>query len=231
MRIITLSLLAVALLFCGPITAQAQVPEGFTALFNGKNLAGWDGNPAVWSVQDGAITGQTTAEKPIKKNTFILWKNGKVADFELRLKFRMEGGNTGVQYRSKDKGDWVVNGYQADFDAKKTYAGILYEEGGRGILANVGQKVTIGADGKIQVTGSTTNPDDIRNNIKEGDWTDYTISAHGNHLQHIINGKVTVDVTDEQEAKRAMEGILAFQAHAGPPMKVQFKDIYLKELK
>lgn len=228
MRTLVLSLIA-ALLFCGSV--QAQTPEGFTSLFNGKDLTGWSGDPAIWSVQDNAITGQTTAEKPIKKNTFILWKDGKVADFELRLKFRIDGGNTGIQYRSKDKGDFVVNGYQADFDAKKTYAGILYEEGGRGILATVGQKVTINADGKLQVTGSTNNPDDIRKNIPDGAWNDYVVIAKGNHLQHIINGKVTVDVTDEQEAKRSMEGILAFQVHQGPPMKVQFKDIYLKELK
>lgn len=220
-----------ALVVCGMLmlAGVAAAADEAVSLFNGKDLTGWDGDPKIWSVQDGAITGQTTAANPIKRNTFIIWKGENVADFELKLKFRIEGGNTGIQYRSKDKGEWVVNGYQADFDAKKTYAGIMYEEGGRGILANVGQKVTIAPDGKIQITGTTEKPDDIRKNIKDGEWNEYTVIAKGNHLIHIINGKVTADVTDEQESKRAMEGILAFQIHQGPPMKVQFKDIYLKK--
>ncbi len=229
---LTMALLVVACVAC-VVFGQGESPkppEGFESIFNGKDLSGWDGDGKFWSVQDGAITGQTTAENPTKANTFLIWKGGTVKDFELRLKFRMEGGNTGIQYRSKDKGNWVVNGYQADFDAGKTYAGILYEEGGRGILANVGQKVTIGANGKIQVTGVTTDPKEIRGAIDIKEWNDYVVIAKGNHLTHIINGKTTVDVIDEQVEKRAMEGIVAFQVHAGPPMKIQFKDIFLKDL-
>jgi hypothetical protein len=210
---------------------EDKAPDGAVSLFNGKDLTGWDGNPKFWSVRDGAITGQTTAENPTKSNTFIIWRGGKLGDFELRLRFRYVGGNTGIQYRSKDKGGWVVNGYQADFDAAKTYAGILYEEGGRGILSNIGKKVIINTDGQITTVGDTADPKEIRQGIHDGEWNDYVITAHGNHLVHMINGKVTTDVTDEQETKRAMEGILAFQVHAGPAMLVQFKDIYLKDLK
>lgn len=229
---LTMSLLVVACVACAAFGQgeSPKPPEGFESIFNGRDLSGWDGDEKFWSVKDGAITGQTTAENPTKANTFLIWKGGTVKDFELRLKFRMEGGNTGIQYRSKDKGNWVVNGYQADFDAGKTYAGILYEEGGRGILANVGQKVTIGANGKIQVTGVTTDPKEIRGAIDIKEWNDYVVIAKGNHLTHIINGKTTVDVIDEQVEKRAMEGIVAFQVHAGPPMKIQFKDIFIKDL-
>src|SRR5262245_34411709 len=97
-------------------------------LFNGKDLKGWEGNPDVWSVEDGVIVGRTSAEKPIKHNTFLIWKDGKPSNFRLRLEYRIEGGNSGVQYRSKvlDPVEWVVGGYQADIDSKPVYSGIMY---------------------------------------------------------------------------------------------------------
>jgi hypothetical protein len=212
--------------------------EGFVEIFNGSDLTGWEGNPKLWSVKDGAITGQTTAENPTKRNTFLIWTNGTVADFELRCSFKLAPGdskdfaNSGIQYRSKvaDPANWVVHGYQADMEAGPTYTGILYEEGGRGILAQRGEKVVVGPDGKKQVVGSLGSAAEIGAAIKKGDWNDYVIIVKGNHLQQIINGKQTVDVVDEQEAKRAMSGILALQLHAGPPMMAQFKNIRLKKL-
>ncbi len=129
---------------------------------------------------------------------------------------------------------WVVAGYQADFEAGNSYSGILYEEKGRGILAQRGQKVVIkGEDGKpkIDVTGSVGNSDEIQAAIKKEDWNDYVIIAKGNHLQHFINGKQTVDVTDYQETKAAKSGVLALQIHQGPPMTVEFKNIRIKTLK
>jgi type 1 glutamine amidotransferase len=211
--------------------AAAEDHDGFRPIFNGKDLSGWDGNPKFWSVKDGVITGQTTQEKPTDHNTFLIWRDGKVDDFELHLKFRMEGGNSGIQYRSKESPDWVIGGYQADFEAGTTYSGILYEERGRGILAERGQKVVVRSDGKPQVTGSVGDSAKIQGSIKQGDWNDYVVIAHGNHLTHKINGLTTVDVTDNDEKNRAFSGLLAFQIHAGPPMLVQFKDVELKRLK
>ena len=210
--------------------------EGSTAkgkpIFNGTDLAGWKGVEGFWSVKDGAITGQTTAEKPVKTNTFLIW-DGEVGDFELKFKYKIVGGNSGVQYRSKvvDPAYSVVAGYQADFEAGKTYSGILYEEKLRGILAQRGQIVTI-ADGeggkpKIEVTGSVGRSDEIQDSIKPEEWNDYKIVARGNRLKHYINGRQTVDVTDES-AVGAKKGVLALQLHAGPPMTVQFKDVILK---
>ena len=201
---------------------------GFKSLFDGKTLDGWDGNPKFWRVEDGTITGQTTADNPTKGNTFLIWQDGKPSDFELRLKFRIVGGNSGIQYRSKDNGNWVVGGYQADFDADGKWAGILYEERGRGILAQRGNQVVINADGSKEDVGKTAEEQTILDAIKKEDWNDYRIIAKGNHLIHEINGNVTVDVTDHEEAKRAMSGVLALQLHAGPPMLVQFKDIEIK---
>lgn len=217
----------------------ADIEPGFEALFNGKDLSGWEGNLKLWSVQDGAITGRTgnTPDTKITHNTFLVWTNGTVGDFELRLSYRIVAGNSGVQYRSKvlEPGKFgpIVGGYQADFEAGKTFSGILYEERGRGILAQRGQKTTIrevDAKTKVEVTGSVGNSKEIQSKIKDEDWNDYIVIARGNHLQHFINGQETVDVVDEQSSKAAKSGILALQIHAGPPMTVQFKSIRIRKL-
>ncbi len=210
------------------------------ALFNGKDLTGWEGNKDLWSVADGAITGRTTKEKPTGGNTFLIWKGGDVSDFVLTFKYKMTPGddkkftNSGVQYRSKviDPANFVVAGYQADFEYGDTYSGILYEEKGRGILAQRGQKVVIHQGDapdkpKIEVTGETGKSADIQASIKKDDWNEYRVVAKGNHVQHYINGKLTVDVTDET-AEAPKSGILALQLHAGSPMQVQFKELMLE---
>ncbi len=212
-------------------TAADNTGEGFACLFDGKTLDGWEGKPQFWSVRDGALTGQTTAENPTKGNTFIIWRGGKVADFELRLKFRMEGGNSGIQYRSTEMDNFVVGGYQADFDSGNNYTGILYEERGRGILVPRCKKLVVRQDGSKEVVGSTCDEKDLVASLKKGDWNEYVVIAQGNHLIQKINGFTTVDVTDKQQEKSRAEGILALQLHAGPPMLVQFKDIQLKQLK
>jgi hypothetical protein len=211
--------------------AHGQESDGFKSIFDGKSLAGWEGNEKFWSVKDGAITGQTTAENPTKGNTFLIWRGGEVKDFELKLKFKIVGGNSGIQYRSADRGNHVVHGYQADIDSGETYIGILYDEGGRGILAQRGDKVTITADGKKNVTGKTGDSKEIAAAVKKEDWNEYVVIAKGNHFVQKINGLTTIEVTDEQTDKAESSGILALQLHAGPPMTVQFKDIQLKELK
>ncbi len=222
--------LLLAALLAAPLSqATAQdVEPGFKSLFNGKDLAGWDGNPKFWSVKDGAITGTTTKEVPTEGNTFLIWRDGNVDDFELRLQFKIVGGNSGIQYRSKDSGNWVVGGYQADFEAGETYSGILYEERGRGILAERGKKTRIPNGGKPEVVASLGDTKDIQAAIKKEDWNEYTILAEGNQLTHIINGRVTAQVTDDDVKRRAMSGILALQLHAGPPMVVQFKNIRIR---
>ena len=132
-----LIILTAATLLVGVSLATCSLAgdDGFLSLFNGKDLDGWEGNPRLWRVEDGAITGQTTPDNPTKGNTFLIWRNGTVDDFELRLKYRIDGGNSGVQYRSKEVDPWVIAGYQADIDATGKFTGILYEEKGRGILA------------------------------------------------------------------------------------------------
>jgi len=236
-RPLLLALALSAALCAGDAPAPAAVPaaapdaDGFVALFNGTDLTGWEGKPEFWSVKDGAITGTSTKEVPTKGNTFLIWRGGTLTDFELRLSFRLENHNSGVQFRSKDKGNSVVNGYQADIAEPAQYKGILYEEGGRGIIANAGTKVVIGADGKNMSSPGEASADAVKAAFKDKTWNDMVILAQGNHLIQKVNGVVCYDLTDNQEAKRALTGILALQLHAGPPMVVQFKDIKLKPIK
>jgi hypothetical protein len=219
------------------VTTRAVAKEraGAELLFNGKDLAGWAGVPGLWTVEDGAITGTTTAINPIKNNTFLVWTNGTVENFELRFKYRIFNGNSGVQYRSKvlDAEKAIVGGYQADLEAGKTYSGILYEEQGRGILALRGQRTRISeVDGKTKVTvlDKVAEGAELQQFIREEEWNDYLIVANGNHFFHYINGKLMSEVIDDQPAKAAKSGVLALQVHAGPPMKVQFREMYLKRL-
>jgi hypothetical protein len=224
-----------------PLTLCAQ--QAGTPLFNGKDLSGWKGVDKFWTIEDGVITGRTTAENPAPGNTFLVWQGGTPADFDLTFKFKMTPGdakkfvNSGVQFRSKliDEKNFVVSGYQADFEYGDTYSGILYEEKGRGVLAQRGQIVKItpsGEKGKptLVETGKTGDSKEIQAAINKDGWNDYRVVAKGNHIQQYINGKLTVDVTDETP-EAAKEGVLAIQLHAGPPMQVQIKDIFIKDLK
>jgi hypothetical protein len=222
------------------LLAAADLEPGFKSLFNGKDLTGWEGRPEHWSVKDGAITGITTKENPAKGNNFLIWKGGTVDDFEIRFSYKIIANNTknfansGMQYRSVDKGNFVVAGYQGDFEAGTTFSGILYDESGgagnRGIMAARGEKVEWDENCKKQVTGSVGKSEDIQAKIKKEEWNDYVIIARGDHLTHKINGVTTVDVVDKC-AKKLSSGILALQIHAGDPMTVQVKDIRIKPLK
>jgi Domain of Unknown Function (DUF1080) len=223
------SLAAFLCVAASPLSAQQAAKE----IFNGKDLTGWKGNTELWSVEDGCITGKTTAEKPLKFNTFLIWDAGKVSNFELEFDYKIgKAGNSGVQYRSKivKEEDFIVGGYQADIDASLQYAGINYEERGRGILAQRGQRVTIDKSG-AKKEESIGDGKELGKAIKSEDWNHYKLVANGNKLSHMINGKLMSEVIDDQEGKAAAEGVLAFQIHQGPPMVIQFKNIKLTELK
>jgi hypothetical protein len=213
--------------------AGAEDEEGFVSIFDGKTLDGWEGDPRLWSVEDEAITGKTSADDPIKQNSFIIWRKGEVDDFVLRFEYRLIGGNSGVQYRSfedEEAGKWVVGGYQGDFEAGDRFSGILYGERFRGILADRGQKTVIGEDGKPKVVEQFGDAEKLQSHVKKEDWNLYEITAKGFHFVHKINGQVMAEATDEDASDRRASGILAFQVHRGPPMKVQVRNIRLKRL-
>jgi len=221
-----------------PVLAPDE-PAGMRSIFNGKDLTGWDGDPRLWSVKDGAIRGETTAENPAKGNTFLIWTDGKTKDFELRLSFRCNAtNNSGIQYRSKHITDgnprnkWVVRGYQHEIRNETklpSVAGFIYGEGiGRGRMCLVGEKATWGDDGK-KITDTLIDAAGYEKLFNLDDWNDVVIIAKGNHIQHYLNNRLIVDFTDSPKLA-LREGILALQLHAGKPMWVEFKNIRIKEI-
>jgi hypothetical protein len=204
--------------------------EEYRPLFNGRDLSGWEGNPLLWSVKNGAIRGETTLSALALSNTFLIWKGGMLRDFELKLKFRIHSGNSGIQYRSKVIGKWSVAGYQAEIEDTPGKVGFLYEERGRKYLANVGERVEMQADGTRRVVDQIAPKEEFvkKRYYKEKDWNEYLIVAHGNRLTHYLNGFQTVELTDNDAKRRSLAGVLALQIHAGLPMTVEFKDIFLR---
>jgi hypothetical protein len=211
--------------------APLHADEEFVELFNGKDLKGWKGDAKVWSVEDGLLTGTSPAAKEdkLKANTFAIW-DGEVGDFELIAEFRLAGdNNSGIQYRSQPNpknGPYSIVGYQADIHPAAKYVGMLYDEGGRGIAAERGQKVTLKPDGErdVKPLDGKFDPVDL------SEWTTLEVKAVDNRLIHKINGDVTVDVIDEDPENAEAKGLLALQVHAGPDMKVQYRSVKLKKL-
>lgn len=237
-----------SLLVCGLVTSGAfgaddhkvpAEPEGMKRLFNGKDLTGWDGDPRLWSVKDGVIHGETTAENKANGNTFLIWKDGTLKDFELRLSYRCNAtNNSGIQYRSKHitEGDrirnkWVVRGYQHEIrnqDQLPSVSGFIYDEGGRrGRICLVGEKA-IFRDGKKQVLETLITPEEYKQLFRLNDWNDVVIIAQGNHIRHYLNGRLILDFTDADPSFALLEGVLALQLHQGKPMWVEYRDIRLK---
>lgn len=224
--------LATTMFFYGRPCARADCEDGFTPIFNGRDLAGWEGAPGYWSVEDGAITGRTTAEKPLAQPTYLFWRGGRVGDFELHAKYRLssEGANSGINFRSAELPGGDVKGYQADMESGPTYTGILYECNQRGIMTERGQKVVVAEDGRRTVTPLTPAVDWSKV-IRPNDWNDYTIIARGPEIILKINGCVASHVIDRERGKAASEGLVTLQLHPGPPMKVQYKDLCIKQEK
>jgi hypothetical protein len=223
-----------------PQAAPAETP-GMTRIFNGKDLAGWEGDPAYWSFKDGVIRGETTADKPAKGNTFLIFDGTEFGDFELRLSVRCNAANnSGVQYRSQRlpfnpdaPNKWRMKGYQHEVRNEKklpNVSGFIYDEGGkRGRICLAGEKA-VWAEGKKQVQENLIDPAGFESLVKVDEWNDIVIVAKGNHLQHFFNGRLITDFTDDPELA-LLKGKIGLQLHAGKPMWVEFKDIRVKELK
>ena len=240
----------------GPIAFDDHT--GFRQIFDGKSLTGWDGDPSLWRAEGGAIVGETTAAAALKQNSFLIWRAGEPADFELKLEFRINSTNSGVQYRSAqvppsgEIGKWVLRGYQADIDFENQFTGMLYEERGRAFLAPRGTFGYVGANqppagqrgqppptpapgappvGPRGQLGALESGDALKAFIKQNDWNQFHVIARGNMLVHILNGHVTALFLDDDVAGRSMRGLLGLQIHVGPPMKVEFRNLWLKEIK
>jgi len=228
----TLPLICIVLLATAGTFAQEA---GFKPIFDGKTLDGWKApNMSYWSVEDGVLIAQSTQGNPVKSNQFLVWQAGQLDDFELKLKYRISGtdrANSGIQVRSQVADDGHVQGYQADIDRAGRYAGALYDERGRGMLAERGHKTVIDADGTKKTESPIGAAEALMTTISKDGWNDYHIIARGRHITLKINSRVTAEVVDNDEKDLDLSGVLALQLHSGPPMKVEFKDIRLKRLK
>jgi hypothetical protein len=220
---------------------------GFQPIFDGT-MKNWDGDPAIWKAEGNVLVGTTTEANPLTENTFVIWRGGEPGDFELKVEYRMSSTNSGIQFRSahvpqgtpapnpnnpdaKVAGKWVLKGYQADIDFANQFTGMIYEERGRGFLMQRGQAIEIGPDGVSRQIGSLEmNADELKSLIKPGDWNTVHLIARGNTIMNIVNGHVTAFIVDDDAKGRALKGLLGFQIHVGPPMKIEFRNIFLKSL-
>jgi len=217
----------------GTFSVQAQKKAGFIQIFDGKSMKGWDADTTFWKVKDKSFVGEVTASTPIKTNTFLIWRGGLPANFEFKASFRINPeGNSGVNYRSEELPDikYALKGYQADIDGGNVYTGQNYEERGRGFLAKRGEIALLKTDKNPTITGSLGNPDSLKTKIKVSDWNEIHIIVNNNRMQHFINGVLMSDVTDEDLVKRKMKGLLGLQVHVMPTMKVEYRNLFLKEL-
>ena len=220
---------------------STNADDGFVDIFNGKNLDGWEGDPTYWRVENGILTGEVTPQTILKRNTFLIWRGGEPANFELVVDYRISAsGNSGVNYRSVeiDTLKYALKGYQADIDGKDKYhlgypryTGQNYEERGRQFLALRGQKVAIEPNQKPIVTDSLGSNESLLKSINYDGWNHLRIVAKGNNMKHYINGTLMSEVTDNDTVNRKMSGLIGVQVHVGPPMKIEYKNFRLKILK
>lgn len=208
--------------------AEAAAREqGFKPIFNGNDLSGWDGKPGWWKVEDGALTAESTPDKPCKAANYLIWRGGQPSDFELLIDFKLSlEGNSGIQIRSEERPDWDTFGYQADMTGNGELIGFIYHHS-RGLVAGRGEKVVFAADGTKTVV-RLGDPAELLKHFKQGDWNTYRIVCRGSDIALYLNGVLMCQVTDRSN-QAAPKGIIALQMHPGPPMKVQFKNIRLRE--
>lgn len=214
-----------SLAFLSTVTASDE----WKNLLNGKDLSGWDGDPKLWRVENGVVTGTCAGPDALAHNTFLIWRDGVVKDFELKVTMRVTGdNNSGIQYRSRplpEAGPWGITGYQNDVHPAIEHTGMTYEEKGRGIFGLNGTKVMVDPEG---VLWKLSSHEPVSVDVTQ--WNEYTIIAKGNHLIHQVNGKVTSELIDHQEDKRALEGLVAIQLHRGNANTVEIKSIALRAL-
>lgn len=217
--------------------------DDMKVIFNGKDLDGWDGDPRLWSVRDGVIHGETTEDVPTSGNTFLIWQDGTLKDFELRLSFRCTASNnSGIQYRSKhltegnQRNKWVVGGYQHELRNEEDFPnvpGFIYDERGytgkRGRICMVGEEAVWEEDGKRIIRDDLIDQEGFKKLMKVDDWNDVVIIAKGRNIRHYLNGQLILDFTDHPD-KALTEGVLALQLHGGKPMWAEFKNIRVRHL-
>lgn len=233
MRSIILAIVVLSTIACQLSNhGQGREEKGFSRIFDGKTFKGWECDTSFWYIKDGVITGWETPEHQLKQNSFLIYSGSQPSDFELKAEYRIsERGNSGIQYRSEMVPGikYALKGYQADIDGANTYTGQNYEERGRGFLAMRGQSVTIPTGGKPIVDRIIAHSDSLKKLIKINDWNQVHLVVKGNHMKHYINGVLMSEAIDNDTENRKTSGIIGFQLHTAPAMKIEFRNILLKQ--
>jgi len=214
----------------------APIPDdtaGFVQIFDGTSLTNWEGDLTFWRVDEGAIVGESTPANRVAQNSFLIWRGGTVRDFELKLEVRINGTNSGIQYRSKpvpDAGPFVLQGYQADIDFVNQYTGNIHDERGPRFFLSQRGNVVRGLDGGVKkLVGTIDQPDALRGVVNINGWNQYHIIARGSTLLHLLNGRLMAVFLDDDAANRLMEGVVGLQMHTGDPFRVEYRNIWLKQ--
>ena len=218
-----------------PTPLEGEEP-GFKSIFDGKSLAGWEGNPTYWRVENGNLVGEITPASIVKSNTFIIWRGGQPKDFELKLEYRISPeGNSGINYRSTVVPDpvtpdnaFALRGYQLDIDGANRYTGNNYEEKGRLFLAVRGQATRVVGTRPPIILSSLGDYTEL-GQLMTGDWNTVHLIVRGHVLMHTVNQQLMSVTIDDDAANRPAAGFIGVQVHVGPPMKVEYRNIRLKE--
>ena len=210
---------------------HAADEPGFIPLFNGTDLDGWDGKPGAWEVRDGEIwcTGDS-----VERN-WLIWRGGEPGNFTLRLEFRWDKGNSGVNVRSDDLGEWQVFGYQVEIARQKAmglWHHSLFEREhpkreARWLMSTAGERAFITEDG-TRVNTTLEDTAKIQAYYNEHAWNTMEIIAVGDMLIQKINGVHFATVIDQDSEMSRAQGLIAFQDH-GKGCIVAFRNIRLKE--
>jgi hypothetical protein len=226
---------------------------GYTDMFDGKTLTGWDGNSDIWKVVDGAIVGDRpappdgAAPAPFR-GTFLVWQGGEPADFELKLEIKLEGptADSGIQFRSSiaplgagragapppdpRESKWNLAGLQFDFNLNSTYVGQIAENQGRGIVAYRGQVVRTEEGKNPRLISELGDRLALGGYFKHNDWNQVDLIAHGDTTIGIINGHTMVILIDDDPTKAKSKGLIGLQ-YSGPiGTRISFRNIRIRNI-
>lgn len=235
---------------CENKSVSTKKEPKFQSIFNGKDFEGWSGDHTYWRVENGILIGEVTPETILKRNSFIIYQNEQPENFELKLEYRItNSGNSGINYRSEliDDLPFALRGYQCDIDGKNNYTGQNYEEKKRTTLAYYGESVTIplmpdsisktnlrknvkNNCWQTRTINETKSKSHLKSNIKTDDWNVVFLKIKDNKMQHYVNGVLFSEVNDLDKVNRSTKGYIGVQVHVGPPMKVEYRNIELKQL-
>lgn len=207
------------------------------AIFNGKDLSAWEGAPGWWKVEDGALTAESTVEKPCKKANYLVWTGGQPGNFQLDLDFKISSkGNSGIQIRSERRPNDDMFGYQVDMTGDGKLIGFIYHHQ-RGLVAERGQEVVVNEKGeRLATRGGKRHSEpfptaeQLLEHYKSGEWNHYRVFCRGDAITVALNGVLMCSISDFDPKTAVDKGSIGLQMHPGPPMKVQFKNIHLKSL-